>query len=279
MHIRKYNDLFDIKKDGTSFIILGNIFKNGKYFELINGKNRKDLSFGKQLLGVLFCEQEKWSHAMKQFTISIAINPKNNFVWFYLGFVCIKKNNFILAVRSFLRIIYEDPFNKNAWNNLSSIFSIFYEKKNECFITLKEIMKNKTFPFFILKKFMIYCFIPEKLKIKNVIEIFSKFCCKNIKKQFFKIIFLSKILITIEEIISKKFFNIKFLKLKKKMIVYFVNLNFLFLNFLFRSQISFVVQKGFLFLNIRKKIKFHKNNLFYNIKDKVLKLKKINHFK
>ena len=74
-------------------------------------------------MGVLFCEQEKWSHAMKQFTISIAINPQNNFVWFYLGFVCIKKNNFILAVRSFLRIIYEDPFNKNAWNNLSSIFS------------------------------------------------------------------------------------------------------------------------------------------------------------
>ncbi len=276
--LRKYNDLYEIKRNSFFIIFLGNLLKNGKYFELICRKNVKEFSLTKQILGIWFCEQEKWTHGLQQFIISIAINPQNNFVWFNLGFAALKKKNYLLATRSFLRIIQNDPFNKNAWNNLSSIFSIFFEKKNQCFLAIKEVMRNKMIPFFIFKKFSIFCLIPGQVKIKNLIEIFSNVRSKNFIKNHYNTVFFLKILIVLEEIYSKKFFKLIKLKEKKEKIINFIDISYYFLHLLFSSKFIFVKQKGFYLLKYLKKIKFKAKNLIYKIDEKIVTINRIQLF-
>ncbi|AFP65505.1 hypothetical protein CMESO_338 (nucleomorph) [Chroomonas mesostigmatica CCMP1168] len=265
--IRKFNELTNIENTSIVFVLLGNFTKKNKYFEIISKREFICSHLSKQFLGSWYCERKKWIQAKKQISLSILINPKNKNSLFQLGFVSLKTKDFSTAVRSFLKILQEEPWNKYAWSNLSSIFSSNFKKKDICYIFLKEVIKTKKVPLFIFKKFLLFCLNPKKLKLMNVIESIKNFFQQNFgKKKQLSDLFL-KLLISFVEIFSKK--NILFLGKKIINLIFFEifwNL-FYFENLIYLIKFDFFKQNGFLKHQFNHKKK--KNMFFHKSKNKL----------
>ena len=211
--LRKYLNQIIFSKKILLLIILAKLNKNSKYYELCFLIYPKFRALMKFCLGIILNEEYMFYHSKKQISIYISLKPNNKKGWFTLGFFSIKKDDFSTAIKSFSKVLIDEPENKFAKNNLQLciIKSINFNQIGSNI--LEKLLKNIYISFRLILK-IFYSFInKEKININFILHILLflfRFKKKKIEENY---IFLKGTVLFFTDFIRKK---IKMFIYKKK---------------------------------------------------------------
>lgn len=150
--LRKQIDKSDKKNYRSALLTLGKITNTGKFFEIAYMNCYNTTENSKFLLAIWFYKKNKIFHSKKQISNCIRLNSRNINNYILFGYLEMKKKNFAIASRTFLKLLTENSDKSNLWKNLLIILLKTNNNENQQNQIIQQILIIKNIPFFIFRQ-------------------------------------------------------------------------------------------------------------------------------
>ena len=149
---RKQIDKGNKKNYKSALLTLGKITNTGKFFEIVNKNCGIPMENSKFLLASWFYKKNKVFHSKKQVLRGIRLNSRNINNYMLFGYLEMKKKNFGVASRTFLKLLNETTGKSILWKNLLIILLKTTNNENQQNQIIQQILIIKNIPFFIFRE-------------------------------------------------------------------------------------------------------------------------------
>jgi tetratricopeptide (TPR) repeat protein len=129
------------KETPTMWCLLGDVTKDGQYYQKAWEVSGQRSSRAQRSLGMLHLRGKKFAECVQCLRKSTNINFLQEGVWFSMGYAANEIGDYDTALESFHNCVTLEPDHGEAWNNLAAIY-IKKKNKSKAHLMLQESLKQ-----------------------------------------------------------------------------------------------------------------------------------------